>query len=206
MIKSIKNQVQTTIEIEKSKFICTLIPVNSIDSVLKLIAELSKTYADATHNCYAYTLNKGSIQKCSDDGEPSRTAGYPILLALQNNNLDNVLCVVTRYFGGVKLGAGGLVRAYTQATVEAINNSVIVNYYPSITMEITFDFNFINPIDNLLNTTKTEVLEKSFLDKVTYKINVSTNEITNLENSLINLTKDKILISNKQTSCIKETE
>ncbi len=206
MIKSIKNQVQTTIEIEKSKFICTLLPVNSIDSVLSLLKELNEKYADATHNCYAYTLNKGAIQKCSDDGEPSRTAGYPILLALQNNNLDNVLCVVTRYFGGVKLGAGGLVRAYTASAVESINQATIVSYYPSMTMEISFDFNYINPIDNLINVMNVEVLEKTFLDKVTYKINVSEDKLAEFENNLINLTKDNILISNKSDSYITRME
>lgn len=197
MIKSIKNTVETTIEIEKSRFICTLIPVNSIDYALECLEELREKYRDATHNCYAYTLNGGSIQKCSDDGEPSRTAGYPILLAIQNNELDNVLCVVTRYFGGVKLGAGGLVRAYTASAVESISASEIVTYHPSTTFEITFDFTYIGSIDNLINSLDIEVLEKTYLEKVTYNINVCNSKLEEFENNLVNITKNSVLVSEK---------
>ncbi len=202
MIKSIKNRITTTTEIEKSKFICTLAPVNSVDNALEVIDEIKSLHASATHNCYAYTLNNGSVQKCSDDGEPSRTAGYPILTALLNNNLDNVVCVVTRYFGGIKLGAGGLVRAYSFATVSAINNAQIVNYYDSSVFEISFDFTYINQIDRLLQVDYVTIIEKNFLEKVTYKINVCNKYIIDLEQKLVSLTKNTLLFSEKQASFI----
>lgn len=202
MSKSISKTVITEIEIDKSRFICTLVPVNSNDIALECLNSLRYKYKDATHNCYAYILNGGSIQRCSDDGEPAKTAGYPILQALMNNELDNVLCVVTRYFGGVKLGAGGLVRAYNASAMESINNAEIIEYHNSITLEITFDFTYINSIENALNKFKLDITNKEYLDKVTYEINVIEKDIDQLKSSLINITKDTILFSNEKNNQI----
>lgn len=202
MSKSISKTVITEIEIEKSKFICTLIPVNSNDTALENLNELRYKYRDATHNCYAYVLNGGSIQRCSDDGEPAKTAGYPILQAIMNNELDNVLCVVTRYFGGVKLGAGGLVRAYNASAMESINTAEIVEYHNSISLEITFDFTFINPIENTLNKFNLDIVNKEYLDQVTYEINVIETELDQLKSSLINITKNTVIFSNENSKFI----
>lgn len=202
MSKSISKTVITEIEIEKSKFICTLIPVNSNDTALENLNELRYKYRDATHNCYAYVLNGGSIQRCSDDGEPAKTAGYPILQAIMNNELDNVLCVVTRYFGGVKLGAGGLVRAYNASAMESINTAEIVEYHNSVSLEITFDFTFINPIENTLNKFNLDIVNKEYLDQVTYEINVIETELDQLKSSLINITKNTVIFSNENSKFI----
>lgn len=202
MSKSIKKTKITEIEIDKSRFICTLIPINSNENALKNLQELRKKYSDATHNCYAYIINNGNIQRCSDDGEPAKTAGYPILQALIKNELDNVLCVVTRYFGGVKLGAGGLVRAYSNSAMESISNSEFVEYFDSIQLEITFDFTYINSIDNLLSKFELEVLDKNYLDKVTYFINIRENNLSSLKKSVIDVTKNSVIFSNETKSII----
>ncbi len=122
-MKQIYEKVTVEIEINKSRFITNLIPVSSVSHAEDELALIKKEHYNATHNCYAYVINNQMNQKMNDDGEPSRTAGFPILDALLSNDLDNVLCVVTRYFGGTKLGKGGLIRAYKNATIEAIKKA-----------------------------------------------------------------------------------
>jgi len=112
---TIKEKCENLIEIKKSKFISYAIPVMSNDDVETNLAMLRKAHKDATHICYAFVLSSPNLEKCSDDGEPDGTAGKPMLDILKKNNLSNVLLVVVRYFGGIKLGAGGLTRAYTKA-------------------------------------------------------------------------------------------
>ena len=119
MKKIIKNGQGEYIE-KKSKFIAHIFNVESEQQAAAIIAEAKKKYWDARHNCYAYILgDKGEIQRFSDDGEPSGTAGKPILEVLSGNECSNCLCIVTRYFGGVLLGTGGLIRAYTSGTSRA---------------------------------------------------------------------------------------
>ena len=108
-MKSIQKEITSEIIINKSRFITILTNINDIDKVKEKLEEIKKKYKDATHYCYAYIIN--NHEKCSDNGEPSGTAGMPILNVLKQNDLTNILCVVIRYFGGIKLGAGGLIRA-----------------------------------------------------------------------------------------------
>ncbi len=118
---TIQKSVQEEIVIEKSRFICSLQKVDSEEKAVAIIKEIKKHYWDATHNCHAYIIGEGmECQKSSDDGEPSGTAGIPMLEVLKKKGLHNVLAVVTRYFGGIKLGSGGLIRAYTKSVSEAV--------------------------------------------------------------------------------------
>ena len=127
-MKTIKETIKTTQTINKSEFITTLYQVNSLEDVQSLLQETRKKYYDATHNCYAYILgNNQETKKSSDDGEPSGTSGMPILNVLEKNDLTNILCIVTRYFGGIKLGAGGLVRAYSSSAAMAISSATMLN-------------------------------------------------------------------------------
>ncbi|MGL5207238.1 MAG: YigZ family protein, partial [Acidaminococcaceae bacterium] len=117
---------QHEIVIDKSRFICTLKKVATEEEAQEFIKEIKKKYWDATHNCSAYIVGEtGMAQRSSDDGEPSGTAGLPMLEVLRKNHLHNVAAVVTRYFGGIKLGAGGLVRAYTNSVATAIEGAGI---------------------------------------------------------------------------------
>ena len=122
-MRKIKDIIDNTIVIDKSKFITTLYPVETVEEINLILSTVRKKYYDATHNCYAYIIDNGNIQKCSDDGEPSKTAGFPMLDALKKNNLTNVLAITTRYFGGIKLGAGGLIRAYSSSVSEALKGA-----------------------------------------------------------------------------------
>ena len=116
-MKTIKEIYTSTIIIQKSEFICHIFPVNTVEEANTHLANIRKKYYDATHNCYAYIYgDNGEYARCSDDGEPSQTAGVVILDVLKKNELTNCLAVVTRYFGGIKLGASGLVRAYSSTT------------------------------------------------------------------------------------------
>ena len=122
-MKSIIDSYESEMEINKSKFISFVYPIISESDVKKLIDELWRKYHDATHICYAYTLSSPRLEKAVDDGEPSGTAGKPLLELIKKRGFENILLVVVRYFGGIKLGAGGLVRAYTNSGVLVLDNA-----------------------------------------------------------------------------------
>lgn len=126
--KTIEENVTAQIVEKKSKFIANIFKIETKEDAEKLIRETKKKYYDARHNCFAYRVieDEKVIERASDDGEPSGTAGMPILNILIKNELCNILIVVTRYFGGILLGTGGLVRAYSTSTLKAIENSKIV--------------------------------------------------------------------------------
>ena len=137
-MKTIKEEKESEIIINKSKFISIITKVETIDEVKDKLKEIKKKYKNATHYCYAYIIN--GYQKCSDDKEPSGTAGIPILKVIVEKGLCNVLVVVTRYFGGVLLGTGGLQRAYTSATIEAIKNADIIEKKGGYEIELGINF------------------------------------------------------------------
>ena len=140
--KTIKNDKTVEIEEKRSKFIANIFYVENIDEVEKYIKQTKKKYYDARHNCYAYMIREENnvLKKFSDDGEPSGTAGSPILNVIEKNNLCNVLIIVTRYFGGILLGAGGLVRAYTEAATKSVENAEIVEQELGYELEITIKY------------------------------------------------------------------
>ena len=126
-LRTVKEHKEVEIEEKRSQFIANIFYVESAQEAMEKIKEIRKKYYDARHHCYAYVVQEETlVKKASDDGEPSGTAGSPILNVIEKNGLTNVLIVVTRYFGGILLGAGGLVRAYTGAATEAIKTSEIV--------------------------------------------------------------------------------
>ena len=142
---TIEENIQSEITEKKSKFIGNLIKVENQEEAENKIKEIKKKYYDARHNCIAYRVidlkNDKVIEKSSDDGEPSGTAGGPMLNILQKNNLCNVLIVVTRYFGGILLGTGGLVRAYSDATLKAVERAIKVEKIKAIEAQINLDYN-----------------------------------------------------------------
>ena len=140
---TIKENVQAEITEKKSKFIANIIKVENKNEAEENILKLKKKYFDAKHNCIAYRIkeDQGVIEKASDDGEPQGTAGQPILNILKKNNLCNILVVVTRYFGGILLGTGGLVRAYSEATTKALEKSIRVRNILGIKMEVILEYN-----------------------------------------------------------------
>lgn len=137
------------IVIEKSRFICTLKKVNSETEAQEFIKAIKKEFWDATHNCSAYIVDE-MAQRSSDDGEPSGTAGLPMLEVLRKNKLTNTAAVVTRYFGGIKLGAGGLVRAYTNSVAEAVRATGIAQKVLVSRFSFMYDLNDVGKILNIL--------------------------------------------------------
>lgn len=176
------------IVIKKSRFICTLARINDEDHAKRLIAEVSKTNAKATHNCYAYLLGDDDhIQRESDNGEPSGTAGVPILEALKMNQIHNVLSVVTRYFGGIKLGAGGLIRAYSNATSSTIDSVGIVKLVLKRELIITIDYNQFDPLKYYLNTNEVPIERTDYGAQVQVTVPVAENGLKEFQEEVINL-------------------
>lgn len=167
MPKSIREQVENEIVINKSRFIGILIPVADVNEVALYLEQAKIDYPAATHYCYAYCID--ALKKASDDGEPAKTAGMPILNVLEKNNLDHILAIVVRYFGGIKLGAGGLVRAYSQSTVEALAKAQIVTKIKAPYYALEFDYHFIRQLDYLLKSQDIDILVKDYQDRVRYE-------------------------------------
>lgn len=146
---TIVKDVRHEIVIEKSRFICTLKKVRDEAEAQEFIKAMKKEFWDATHNCSAYLIDD-LVQRSSDDGEPSGTAGLPMLEVLRKNKLTNTAAVVTRYFGGIKLGAGGLVRAYTNSVAEAVKESGIAQKILMSKFSFAYDINSVGKILNIL--------------------------------------------------------
>ncbi len=186
-MKSIKEEVINEIIINKSKFITVLTNINDINKIKEKLEDIKKTYKDATHYCYAYIIN--NHEKCSDNGEPSGTAGMPILNVLKQNNLTNILCVVIRYFGGIKLGAGGLIRAYSTSASEALNKASITNLVNGYNIIIEFPYDNLKQIDYLL---KNIDIKKTYQTNITYTFNIEKEKFNQIENELTKLSKIKL--------------
>lgn len=176
-MKTLDNNAINEIIINKSRFICEIIKLNDIDNINEIINTIKTKYKDATHYCYAYIFE--NIKRFSDDGEPAGTAGMPILNVLESNELSNVICIVIRYFGGIKLGAGGLVRAYTKSVTNALDKVNIVDLEKGKLIQIIFDYNDLKKINHLL--IDTNIINKSYDNVITYKFIIS-----NLQYDLIN--------------------
>ncbi|WP_443795248.1 YigZ family protein [Dialister hominis] len=159
---------QKELEIKKSIFLATLIPVKSEEEAQEAIAKMKKEKRDATHNCSAYRIGTERIyEKSSDDGEPQGTAGHPMLHVLQMNELTNTLAIVTRWFGGIKLGAGGLTRAYTQSLADAVKEADLVRYTPHEKYTVSLPYTTAGAFENHIKGTDIIVKDRQFSDKVT---------------------------------------
>lgn len=176
---TIKNDLNGELIVNKSRFITYVYKVNNVLEVNEKIDELKVKYKDATHYCYSYIID--NIKRFNDDGEPSHTAGMPILNVLENKNLNYVLAVVIRYFGGIKLGAGGLVRAYTNAVSNTISNEFIIPIKKMLTKRITFDYSYINKINYILKENKITYKEfdKDVIYEFTYEEGNYPKELNN---------------------------
>lgn len=167
-MKTIKEPTQSEINVKKSQFICSLFPTKTKAESKEIIQKLNEQYSDATHNCTAYIVSDG--EGFDDDGEPGGTAGKPMINVLRKNELHNVTAVVTRYFGGIKLGAGGLVRAYSKSVMEAIGEAEILEIEEYDVYEIVFEYSEIKAVDGEVRNNNLEVIDKQYSDKVRYDI------------------------------------
>ena len=150
---------------KKSSFIATVIPVKTEEEAIAFIESMKKKYWNATHNCSAYVIGEQfQIQRCSDDGEPSQTAGKPMMDVLTGAGLTNVAVVVTRYFGGTLLGTGGLVRAYSAATKEGLANSTIITKYWGTKLLVNTDYNDIGKLQYLFGQREIPIMDAQYTE------------------------------------------
>ena len=174
----IEKDCENEIIIKNSRFITILIKINGKDKVNSFLQDIKIKYPKATHYCYGYIIN--DYKKSSDDGEPSGTAGIPILNVLEKENITNILAIVVRYFGGIKLGAGGLVRAYSKAVREAIKNSNLIKLVNGKKIEINFNYSDEKNINYILK--EEQIIKKDYSDKVTYIALIKDNILEKLKN------------------------
>ena len=196
---TIKSDISSEIVEKKSKFIANLIKVENKEEAEEKIKEIKKKYYDARHNCVAYRIieKDGLIEKASDDGEPSGTAGGPMLNILRNQNLANILVVVTRYFGGILLGTGGLVRAYSDATIKAINSADKVKKVMGIEFQISMEYSQLENFKYYCQKNKFNILNTQYSEDIvcnlTMEEDLKDKFIEDFETKKINLKEIKIL-------------
>ena len=177
---------------KKSEFIAQLAPVQTQEEAAAFIDNVRKNHRKARHNCYAYTLREGSASRYSDDGEPQGTAGLPILDVLQKNQLIDICCVVTRYFGGILLGASGLVRAYSHSTAMAVERAQIQRMLPCYPVTLQMDYSLYGKI--LYHLPQEDLVQEGavFADIVTLKLLVRDLLWDSLQKKLTDLTGGQI--------------
>lgn len=199
-MKKIKEIIENTIIIDKSKFITTIYPVKTVDEINAILQSIRKKYYDATHNCYAYIVDDGNIQKCSDDGEPSKTAGFPMLDVLKKNELTDILAITTRYFGGIKLGAGGLIRAYSSSVSMALKD--IPLYVTKLLSIYEIKIQYSDYSKNIDFWNSLMIKNSSFTQDVVLNIAFYENDVNNALEKIKNLTQGKALITFLQNEFI----
>ena len=176
-MKSITKTYNNSIIIKNSEFICYLYPIDSSD-IKSYLEDIKKIHNKATHYCYAYIYDE--IKHSSDDGEPGGTAGMPILNVLEKEDLNHVLCIVIRYFGGIKLGAGGLVRAYTKSVTETLKISSFVELIRGYKISLQFNYDEEKNILYILNNYK--IINKDYMENVKYICLVDDTILDKLNN------------------------
>lgn len=186
--------------VEKSRFISFACRVSTVGQANSFIESICKQYYDATHNCYAYFTEEG--QKFSDDGEPQGTAGMPILNAIKGKELFNVAVVVTRYFGGIKLGAGGLVRAYGKAANSVLDESEKMQFKECSLMQINCDYTFASSVESAA-IKYGKIVDRQYLSGVSYSVAVPTGSKDGFVKKLSDATQGKVFA--KET-CVKMIE
>ncbi len=184
-MNSIKKETIHELEIKKSKFICHLQNVYNEEEAKNYINKIKNKHPNATHNCSCYIIS--SLQKANDDGEPSGTAGIPMLNVLLKNNMDNIVCVVTRYFGGIKLGAGGLIRAYSKSVSQALKESELIKLVKGFLVELTLNFENNDKVNYLLKTNNVEIVDIKYLTNIKYTIKVREKDLAKLKEEINNI-------------------
>lgn len=181
----------TEIEINRSRFIGYIKRTETEEAAKAFIAEIKNEHKSANHNCSAYIIGESAlIQKADDDGEPSGTAGVPILEVIKREELYNVTVVVTRYFGGIKLGAGGLIRAYSSSASAVIQEAGKVFEIDMHPLTVTLDYTFTSKFEHYLKTTEVITDNIDYTDKVTYRLLVKTEEVDGVTSNLQEITKN----------------
>lgn len=189
--KTIKNEVSNEIIEKKSRFIANIFYIETEDEAKEKLKEIKAKYYEARHNCFAYRIltEAGIKDKSSDDGEPGGTAGSPILNAITKNDLVNVLVVVTRYFGGILLGAGGLIRAYSDSALEVIKKAEILNKKSGYLTEIEISYQDLENVKYVLKTNNININDIIYEENVKLEIEIDENYKVEIENDTSSISK-----------------
>jgi len=186
----------TEIKINRSRFIAQVFPVTEKQEITLILEKIRKEYFDASHHPYAYRLGLSRNNfKSSDDGEPSGSSGKPVLDAIDKYNLTDVILVVTRYFGGVKLGVGGLKRAFFDSAEECLKNAEIIEKFIFSRIIVEFEYRFIGAVMNLIEKEKIDIKNNFSAEKVVLECEVRLSLIENFKSQLTNLTNGQVLIT-----------
>ncbi len=177
---------------KKSRFIANIFPAETEEQALEKVAEMKKKYYDARHNCFAYIIGeRKETERCSDDGEPSGTAGRPMLEVLNGQGIHDVVAVVTRYFGGTLLGTGGLVRAYSAAVKEGLKNCMLLTEQAGYKLKIRTDYNGIGKLQYVARTRELIELDTVYADRVEYNLLVPAQQKEQIEKEITEKTAGK---------------
>ena len=180
---------------KKSRFIAHVAQASTVEEAQQFIDGIRKEYWDARHNCSAFSVGTGNpVTRSSDDGEPGGTAGKPILEVITGSGIRNIVIVVTRYFGGILLGTGGLVKAYTKAAKEGIRNSVIIEKRAGMQVEITTDYTDLGKIQYILAREDVPTLKSDYTEKVTLSALLPLEEVQKLNRLLVETTSGRVQI------------
>ena len=194
---TIEKKSKTEFVEKRSRFIGAAFPVSNREEAERIVSELKSEYWDAKHNVFAYILREGNIKRFSDDGEPQGTAGMPVLDVIEKQGLCDVLVVVTRYFGGVLLGTGGLVRAYSHSAALAIEAAKLVLMTPATECFLSCDYSSFGTIQVFLNNEECKDITSVFEDDVKIKFYVKSDNLSGFENRLTELSNGKIELIKK---------
>lgn len=193
--KTIEDTAHTEWEINKSRFLTYVKHVETELQAQEFITSIKKKHFDARHNCSAYIIGERSeIQKSSDDGEPSGTAGIPMLEVLKKNELSDLVVVVTRYFGGIKLGAGGLIRAYGKSVTLGLETAQIVKKTIFNRYLLELDYDLIGSIENYLHQQEIRIQDKTYSNKVQFTLLLTPNDAENTLKDIANLSAGRIIV------------
>lgn len=185
---------------KKSRFIATVRPVETEEQALAFIEEMKKRYWDARHNCSAYVLGeRQEIMRCSDDGEPSQTAGKPMMDVLIGAGLTNAAVVVTRYFGGTLLGTGGLVRAYSSAVQEGLKNSILIDKCWGTMLSIGTDYNGIGKLQYLFGQRQIPMMDTEYTDRVKFTVLVPASRVQEITKAVTEATSGQAQITEEKS-------
>lgn len=197
---------KSEIVIKKSRFLGEVFPVHSSDEAAKLLNDTVKKYYDAKHHCFAYIIKDVNAEKASDDGEPSGTAGKQILFNLREKKINNAIAIVTRYFGGILLGTGGLTEAYRDTSLLAINNSKIAEVKEGIEYTLTINYDEYGKIDYFLKQEKYFVFPPEFSEKIKMKVMVLISNKEAFEKKVNEISAGKALFSKSDVLSYYESD
>lgn len=199
---TILKNLEVSLEEKKSLFICNIKRISNEKEAIDFVNEIKSKYKDATHNVFAYITNNKVSMRYSDDGEPQGTAGPPVLEVLKREGINDVVAVVTRYFGGVMLGAGGLVRAYSASCKQGVDAAVKVKRLKGVSFNIICDYEKYGKINNYIQGLNVKVLNVEFLENVTISVAALMKDFESIKNDIVDMVNgDNIIYDEEDIQC-----